>query len=148
MLRGGAPDVARKSRQARRHRRRAVASRDARRGRRVRGSRYRATAGREAARPRRQGGLALAQPGRRNRHRFERLLALGPMSRTAAEASASTGVAVWSSRAWLDGALRWLDEQLGAAGMERTGEPEQPHLRPWATALCVPTRQGPVWLKA
>ena len=32
--------------------------------------------------------------------------------------------------------------------MERTGEVEQLHLRPWATTLWAPTTGGPVWLKA
>ena len=44
--------------------------------------------------------------------------------------------------------MAWLDERLAASGIRRTGEVEQPHLRPWATALRAPTDQGPVWLKA
>ena len=44
--------------------------------------------------------------------------------------------------------MAWLDEQLPAAGLERTGEVEQLHLRPWATVLRAPTTGGPVWLKA
>jgi hypothetical protein len=59
-----------------------------------------------------------------------------------------TGVAVWSSAAWREDAVAWLDEQLAVAGIERTGEIEQPHVRPWATVLRAPTREGPVWLKA
>jgi hypothetical protein len=55
---------------------------------------------------------------------------------------------VLATDAWRDQAVSWLDEQLAAAGIERTGEVEQPHLRPWATALRVPTDHGPVWLKA
>ncbi|MGH9035273.1 MAG: aminoglycoside phosphotransferase family protein [Acidimicrobiia bacterium] len=58
------------------------------------------------------------------------------------------GTAVWSTPEWRDGAVAWLDEQLRAAGIERTGDVEQPHLRPWATALRAPTTAGPVWLKA
>lgn len=34
------------------------------------------------------------------------------------------------------------------AGIGRTDEVEQPHLRPWATVLKAPTTRGPVWLKA
>jgi len=29
-----------------------------------------------------------------------------------------------------------------------TGPTEQPHVRPWSTALRIPTREGPVWFKA
>lgn len=58
------------------------------------------------------------------------------------------GTEVWSSASWRWGAVSWLDEQLAAAGIERTGEIEQPQVRPWATVLKVPTSVGPVWLKA
>jgi hypothetical protein len=44
--------------------------------------------------------------------------------------------------------VAWLDEQLAASDIRRTGDVEQPHLRPWATALRAPTDRGPVWLKA
>jgi hypothetical protein len=61
----------------------------------------------------------------------------------------STGdVAAWSSPAWLAEATDWIDEQLIAHGLERTGRVEQPHLRPPATALRTETSRGPVWLKA
>jgi RimJ/RimL family protein N-acetyltransferase len=58
------------------------------------------------------------------------------------------GTAVWSSDAWRRDAARWLDEQLTANRLERTGEVTQPHLRPWATVLRAPTTGGTVWLKA
>jgi Phosphotransferase enzyme family len=45
-------------------------------------------------------------------------------------------------------AVSWLDEQLAAAAMERTGDVEQPQVRPWATVLKIPTSGGAVWLKA
>jgi Phosphotransferase enzyme family len=57
-------------------------------------------------------------------------------------------VATWSSPRWRAAAVAWLDERLAAAGIERTGEVEQTHLRPWATVLRAPTARGPVWLKA
>ncbi|MGH9039817.1 MAG: phosphotransferase [Acidimicrobiia bacterium] len=60
----------------------------------------------------------------------------------------ASGMAVWSSPGWRAEAVAWLDDQLGAAGMERTGDVTQPHLRPWATALRAPTTAGVVWLKA
>jgi hypothetical protein len=61
---------------------------------------------------------------------------------------AGSGVAVWSSAEWLHAAVAWLDARLADAGIERTGEVDQPHLRPWATALRVPTSGGVVWMKA
>jgi hypothetical protein len=63
-------------------------------------------------------------------------------------AGLGTGVEVWSSASWRELAVSWLDEQLAAAAIQRTGQVQQPHLRPWATALKAPTSHGPVWLKA
>jgi hypothetical protein len=57
-------------------------------------------------------------------------------------------VVVWSSEGWRAGAGAWLDERLGEVGWARTGPVEQPHVRPWATALRAPTTGGDVWLKA
>ena len=58
------------------------------------------------------------------------------------------GTELWSSPEWRVSALDWLDRQLRALNIERTGPAEQPHLRPWATALRVPTTRGVYWLKA
>ena len=54
----------------------------------------------------------------------------------------------WLDPSWRAAALQWVDDQLAALGRVRTGEPEQPHVRPWATALQIPTDRGRVWLKA
>jgi phosphotransferase family enzyme len=62
--------------------------------------------------------------------------------------STGHGMDVWSSAAWRQLAVSWLDEQLSAAGSRRVGDVEQPHLRPWATVLKVPTTSGTVWFKA
>jgi hypothetical protein len=59
-----------------------------------------------------------------------------------------TGIEVWSSPRWRALAVSWLDGQLAAAGIERTGDVTQPHLERWGTALRVPTSHGPMWLKA
>jgi len=58
------------------------------------------------------------------------------------------GVALWGSQAWRQTAIAWLDARLAERGLERAGSVEQPHLRPWATALRVPTHAGVFWLKA
>ena len=44
---------------------------------------------------------------------------------------------------WLAEVRAWIESQV-----EVSGAIEQPHLRPWATALRVPTPDGPVWFKA
>ena len=44
--------------------------------------------------------------------------------------------------------MLWIDDRLAGAGLERTREPEQGQLRPWATVLRVPSTGGPVWFKA
>ena len=57
-------------------------------------------------------------------------------------------VETWSTAAWREVVVEWIDAQLAEAGDERTGEVEQPHLRPWATVLRVPSSDGTVWFKA
>ncbi len=47
-----------------------------------------------------------------------------------------------------DRAVVWLDEQLTAGGIERTGAVEVPRVRPWGTVMRAPTPRGTVWLKA
>src|SRR6185503_13463792 len=58
------------------------------------------------------------------------------------------GVAVWSSGRWLRRAIAWVDERLTEARLDRTGEPEERSMRPWAAVFRVPASGGPVWLKA
>ena len=57
-------------------------------------------------------------------------------------------VGLWSSAAWREQAVAWMDRRLAAAGIERTGGAEQPRARPWATVLRAPTSAGDVWMKA
>lgn len=64
------------------------------------------------------------------------------------ELDGPTGTAAWTTPAWVAAATAWMDERLGAAGQQRTGEVEQPRVRPWATLLTAPTTDGTVWLKA
>lgn len=54
----------------------------------------------------------------------------------------------WTEPEWLASAHGWIDGQLARLGLVPDGPVEQPHVRPWATALRIPTTQGPVWFKA
>lgn len=54
----------------------------------------------------------------------------------------------WRDPEWLAGAHGWIDERLAELGLTRTGHSDQPHVRPWATVLRVPTNRGVVWFKA
>lgn len=56
--------------------------------------------------------------------------------------------AQWLDPLWQREARTWIHEQLAAAGLAVTGEITQPHVRPWSTAMHVPTTDGPVWFKA
>jgi Phosphotransferase enzyme family len=51
---------------------------------------------------------------------------------------------VWTDPKWLAEAREWIDAQ----GVELTGPVEQPHVRPWSTALRLPTTDGVLWFKA
>lgn len=59
-----------------------------------------------------------------------------------------TGMTLWTSAAWRESMVAWLDERLAALGSLRTGEPEQVRLRPWGTVFRIPATQGAVWFKA
>jgi hypothetical protein len=61
---------------------------------------------------------------------------------------ATTGVVTWTDPAWLAGAVAWAVEQLARRGTGVDGEPEQPHVYAWSTALRLPVDGGAVWLKS
>ena len=63
-------------------------------------------------------------------------------------ADPTTGVATWTDPGWRDAALVWAKEQLDRLDRTATGEVEQPHARPWSTALRLAVDGGSVWLKA
>ena len=60
----------------------------------------------------------------------------------------TTGSATWQDPVWRAGALEWAVEQLGLRGLSMDGEPEQPHVYPWSTALRLPVAGAAVWLKS
>ena len=61
----------------------------------------------------------------------------------------TTGAATWQDPVWLTAALAWASERLAERGLALGGEPEQPHVRAWSTALRLPVRGGAaVWLKS
>jgi hypothetical protein len=65
-----------------------------------------------------------------------------------ADRQTETARARWLDPAWRTAALGWVEEQLARLRLTVTGAIEQPHLRPWSTALSVPTTGGRVWFKA
>ena len=72
------------------------------------------------------------------------------MTDPASEAARQTETARarWLDPAWRMTALGWVEEQLARRGLAIAGAVEQPHVRPWSTALSVPTGDGLVWFKA
>ncbi len=58
------------------------------------------------------------------------------------------GTPPWRDPAWLDGALAWIDRELGRAGRERVG-PAKLRARIWSVVARVPIdRDETVWFKA
>ena len=55
---------------------------------------------------------------------------------------------LWTDREWLEEASAWIRITLERLGLAVIGEIEQVRVRPWATALRVPTESGDVWFKA
>ncbi|MBA3943342.1 MAG: phosphotransferase [Herpetosiphonaceae bacterium] len=54
----------------------------------------------------------------------------------------------WTQPEWLEEASAWVHGELERHGLRVSGPIEQPHLRPWATVLRVPTAAGAVYFKA
>ncbi len=59
-----------------------------------------------------------------------------------------TGARTWLDPGWRAEALAWVEATLAGLGRSIVGEVEQPHVRPWSTAMRVPTSGGVVWFKA
>ena len=57
-------------------------------------------------------------------------------------------MSAWTDPVWLAEARAWIDEQAVRLGWSVVGEIEQPHDRPWATVLRVPTERGDLYFKA
>ena len=58
-----------------------------------------------------------------------------------------TSVELWSSAGFLDEVRAWVEEQARGHGLVPTGEWEQPHCRPWSSALRFETSGGRLWCK-
>ena len=56
-------------------------------------------------------------------------------------------VALWSSPAFVDEARAWVEDASAALGLKLTGEWEQPHCRPWSSAIRFETTGGRLWFK-
>ena len=59
-----------------------------------------------------------------------------------------TGARTWLDPGWRAEAIDWVETRLAALGRPIVAAIEQPHVRPWSTAMRVPTEVGPVWFKA
>lgn len=55
--------------------------------------------------------------------------------------------AVWNAQPWLDEATAWVDAQLRANRIRRTGPVERSRVRFWSVLLTVPTDAGLFWFK-
>lgn len=56
-------------------------------------------------------------------------------------------VELWTSEAFLVEARAWVADQLASRAVELTGDWDQPHARPWSSAVRFETTDGRVWLK-
>src|SRR5689334_6427758 len=56
-------------------------------------------------------------------------------------------VDLWTSDAFLDEATAWVAEHAAAAGVRLDGSREQPHARPWSSAVVYGSDQGRLWFK-
>lgn len=54
----------------------------------------------------------------------------------------------WVTDEWHTDARHWIDSQLAHVGLQVTGPIEQPHIRPWATAMRISTQNRTIWFKA
>jgi hypothetical protein len=54
----------------------------------------------------------------------------------------------WTDELWLAAAHEWIHRRAEELGTTVTAPIQQPHVRPWATVMRVPTDVGPVWFKA
>ena len=58
------------------------------------------------------------------------------------------GVEIWTSDAWLQDALAWIDARLSDIPATRTSTNEVPRIRSWSTVIPVQTDRGNYWFKA
>jgi hypothetical protein len=54
----------------------------------------------------------------------------------------------WTDPEWRRSIEAWATQQLATHDLTIMGRVEQPHARPWSTALRIPTDRGVVWAKA
>lgn len=66
---------------------------------------------------------------------------------TASPAGVPTGRATWLDPTWRADILGWAEAELAARRRRIVGEVEHPHVRPWSTAIRIPTDHGVAWCK-
>ena len=62
-------------------------------------------------------------------------------------AELSTNVTTWSSDGFLAEVTEWVGEAARYAGLVLTGDVEQPHVRPWSSAVRFGAQGGDLWFK-
>ncbi|HET6627542.1 MAG TPA: phosphotransferase [Nocardioidaceae bacterium] len=63
------------------------------------------------------------------------------------ETGVRSGVEHWASPQFRAEAAGWVRDVCHPLGIELTGESEQPHCRPWSSAIRFGSTAGPVWFK-
>lgn len=56
-------------------------------------------------------------------------------------------VELWTSPEFLDSVTEWVRDRASAAGIGLDGDREQPHARPWSSAVRFGSDAGPLWFK-
>ncbi len=63
------------------------------------------------------------------------------------ETAGAPNTVLWSSDPFLAEATAWVGAAAGERDIRLTGESEQPHCRPWSSAVRFESDQGPLWFK-
>jgi hypothetical protein len=71
-----------------------------------------------------------------------------PAQQTERARQTETARTRWLDPAWQSEILAWIEAGLAERSIRVVGPVAQPHIRPWSTAISVPTDVGTVWFKA
>jgi hypothetical protein len=71
----------------------------------------------------------------------------GPATIVGVTSETTGNVARWASEAFHADLTRWVEKAAADAGVRLTGEKEQPHNRPWSSAIRFGAEGGDLWFK-